>query len=158
MTVMPDVALAALFSPLSVPESESVIERLRLSGRQVALVRDTIELKESEAQIRAVANQPSMLVRMLAGVDPAAVSAWAELCPDEVVAGALGRYASELRYVKPELSGAELLRLGVVQGPEVGRMLDRLRDARLDGKLKSKEEEVSLVRDIMTHLETSLTK
>ena len=154
----PDVCFAALFSTLSGTDAEGVIHRLRLPERQAALARDTIELRESEAQIRAASGRPSELVRALAGVDPAAVSAWAELSSDKVVANALRQYVSDLRFVKPELSGAALLQMGAVEGPEIGRVLGRLRDARLDGTVVSKEEEVSLARDLLARSGVSLMK
>ena len=153
-----DVCFAVLFSTLSGADAEGVIHRLRLPERQAALARDTIELRESEAQIRAASGRPSELVRALAGVDPAAVSAWAELSSDKVVANALRQYVSDLRFVKPELSGTELLQMGAVEGPEVGQVLGRLRDARLDGTVVSKEEEVSLARDLLARSEASLMK
>ena len=154
----PDACFAALFSTLTGTDAESVIHRLRLPERQAALARDTIELRESEAQIRTASGRPSELARALAGVDPAAVSAWAELSSDKVVANALRHYVSDLRFVKPELSGTELLQMGAVEGPEVGRVLGRLRDARLDGTVVSKEEEVSLARDLLARSGVSLMK
>ena len=147
--VGPDECLAALFSPLSAVEGEGVIRRLRLSGRRAALSRDTIELRESEPQIRACAGTPSELARMLAGRELAAVSAWAALTADPLVAAALRRYAGELRLVKPELSGAALLDMGVREGPLVGEILARLRDARLDGAVNSRDEETALARALL---------
>lgn len=154
----PDVCFAALFGPLSGADAEGVIHRLRLPERQAALARDTIKLRESEAQIRAASGQPSELARALAGVEPATVSVWAELSSDKAVANALRHYVSDLRFVKPELSGTELLQMGAVEGPEVGRVLGRLRDARLDGTVVSKEEEVSLARDLLARSGVSLMK
>ena len=151
--VQPDHCLAALFSPLSALEAEWVIQRVGLSGRRAALARDTIELKQSEPQVRASAGRPSELARMLEGREPTAVSAWAELTADEGVAGALRRYATKLRFVKPELSGAALLGMGVAEGPMVGEILACLREARQDGTVKSKEEEMALARDCMARAE-----
>ena len=156
--VKPETCFPALFSPLSGTEAEGVIRRLSLPERQAALARDTIELRESEAQIRAASGRPSELVRVLAGVDPAAVSAWAELSSDEVVANALRQYVSDLRFVKPELSGVALLQMGAAEGPEIGRVLAGLRDARLDGRVVNREEEVSLARDLLARSGAGLTK
>ena len=142
----PDQCLAALFCPLGPSDTESVIQRFRLSGRRAALARDTIGLKESEPQVRAAARRPSELARILEGREPAAVSAWAELTSNEVVANALRFYAMELQFVKPKLSGATLLDMGAPQGPVVGEILDRLRDARLDGSVNSEDEEIALAQ------------
>ena len=53
----PDDWLASLFCPLSAVETDGLIRRLRLTGRRAALARDTIELKESEPQVRATAGR-----------------------------------------------------------------------------------------------------
>ena len=147
----PDECLVALFNPLSLLDTEDVIQRLRLSGRRAALARDTIGLKESEPQIRAAAGRPSELARILEGREPAAISAWAELTSDEVVANALRLYFAELQFVKPKLSGATLLDMGATEGPLVGEILARLRDARLDGAVNSENEEIALARALLAH-------
>ena len=143
-----DNCLAALFAPLSPDNAEQVIRRLRLSGRRAALSRDTIALRESEPQIRACANQPSALARLLAGRHPAAVAAWAALTPDPTVAAALQRYANELQYIKPHLDGAALLAIGIPQGPTIGEILSRLQDARLDGATQTAHDELALAQRI----------
>ena len=141
--------LAALFSPLTASEAEEVIQRLRLSGRRAAVGRDTIVIRELEPQVRATSAQPSQLSGMLDALEPAAVSAWAKLAGDPVVSAVLTRYADELRYVRPRLSGAALLEMGVPQGPEVGEILTRLRNARLDGEVTAEEDEKALVRGLL---------
>ena len=156
--VEPDFCLAALVSPLSDSEAEGVIQRLRLSGQRAALARDTIRLKQSEPRLKAGGVRPSQLARMLEGLEPAAVSAWAELTANEAVADALRRYATELRFVKPRLSGAALLGMGVTEGPMVGKILACLREARLDGTVKTEAEEMALALDCMARASTELTK
>ena len=145
----PEHCVAALFSPLSAPEAEAVIRRLNLTGRRAALARDTIALKQSEPEIRRKSGIPSELVRFLDDREPEAVSAWAELTLDEAVACALRRYSTELRFVRPEVSGLMLRELGYVPGPAVGETLGRLRDARLEGAVKSREEEIALARELL---------
>ena len=156
--VGPDECLAVMFSAFSKADGESVIRRLRLTGRQAAIARDTIRLKESEPQIRAAAVRASELVRLLEGRGPEAVSAWAGLTADPVVAEALRYYAGELRFVKPELSGAALVGMGVPQGPLVGDILARLRDARLDGEANSIDEEMAFARGLLTESEDGLAR
>ncbi len=140
--------LAALFSPLTESEAEKGIQRLGLRGQQAALARDTIGLRDSEPLILGSAGRPSELVRILEGRDEKAVLDWADLTRDEGVAEALRRYAEEWRFVRPEVSGVELLAMGVAQGPGVGKILEGLREARLDGRVKNKEEELALARHL----------
>jgi len=61
-------------------------------------------------------------------------------------ARAIRRYLTQLRHVRPLLDGADLLTLGAREGPVVGELLERLRAARLDGRVETRAEEESLVR------------
>ena len=147
--------LAALFSPLTAAEGERVMQRIRLSGRRAALARDTIMVREWEPEIRAAAGRPSDLAGMLSALEPGAVSAWAMLTDDPPVAAALQRYTGELRHVRPRLSGDALLAMGVPQGPMVGEILAKLRDARLDGLTDSRKSEEALVRELLCRPKTN---
>lgn len=53
----------------------------------------------------------------------------------------------ELRELKTEISGHDLLALGIRQGPSIGEILSKLRDAKLDGELRTPEEERGFVID-----------
>jgi hypothetical protein len=46
----------------------------------------------------------------------------------------------------PNLSGHQIVALGVKQGPKVGKMLERLLELKLQGKLSSPEDEIAYVR------------
>jgi tRNA nucleotidyltransferase (CCA-adding enzyme) len=56
-----------------------------------------------------------------------------------------------LRYVKPALGGDDLIAMGVPPGPRVKKILQRLREARLDGKVTSKKEEEEMVRRLVNN-------
>jgi tRNA nucleotidyltransferase (CCA-adding enzyme) len=85
----------------------------------------------------AEAKRPSQLRALLAGRPVEAV----------VIAGALGArrsaevleraqaWIAELRHVRLEIGGDDLLAAGVPEGPEVGRRLARTLDLKLDGEL-----------------------
>ena len=141
--------LAALFAPLSVHEADSVIERLRMAGRAAALARDTIVVRDMEPEIRREGCSPSNLVRMLSPLDAGAVAAWAKLTDNRAVASRLRRFLDELRFVKPALSGDELLAMDVPQGPLMGDILSGLRDARLEGRVNSEDEERALAKALL---------
>ena len=149
--------LAALFSHLSVEDGEAVINRLRLSGHVADLARDTMLLRDAEADVSKAAPRPSELYRALSVLDPAAVACRAKLACDPSLARVLQRYLDELRFVKPVLTGEGLLAMGVPQGPLVGRMLERIREARLDGFVASEEEERALAHKLLAqHQETGV--
>ena len=145
----PEDWLAAMFSQLTAGEGESVVERLRLSGHWAALARDTITIRDMEPTLLTAAGRPSRLVALLSSLELSAVSAWAKLTDDASVAALLRRYVEEFRFVRPVLSGYALLNLGARQGPEVGTILARLLEARLDGEVASQEQEIALAMEML---------
>jgi tRNA nucleotidyltransferase (CCA-adding enzyme) len=58
----------------------------------------------------------------------------------------LSQFITRYRGVRPLLNGEDLKVLGLAPGPVFRRALDALRDARLDGKVASREDEVAFVR------------
>jgi hypothetical protein len=56
---------------------------------------------------------------------------------------------NELQFVAPTLSGRDLLAMGVPDGPMVGRILRRLREAKLDRKVSTEAQERRLAQDIL---------
>jgi len=59
---------------------------------------------------------------------------------------AISEYITTLRHVKPLLTGKDLIAMGYKPGPLFGKILAALREARLDGKVVSRQDEVKLVR------------
>ncbi len=55
-------------------------------------------------------------------------------------------FLGKLRYIKPALTGNDLKSMGIAAGPRIKEILNLLHDARLDGKVKSKQGEERLVR------------
>ncbi|RKX60243.1 MAG: hypothetical protein DRP29_03040 [Thermodesulfobacteriota bacterium] len=63
------------------------------------------------------------------------------------------KFLKHYRKIKPELSGEDLIKLGVSSGPEIGRILKILRRYKIEKKLKSKEEEKNMVINILNKTE-----
>lgn len=59
-------------------------------------------------------------------------------------------YLTRLRGISPLLGGDALLALGLQPGPGFGRVKERLLQARLDGEVESREDELVLVRSLLT--------
>ncbi len=58
----------------------------------------------------------------------------------------ISHYFTHLRGVTPLLSGHDLLGMGLQPGPHFKKILEFLRDARLNGRVATREEEITLVR------------
>ena len=143
------VVWAAIFGQLRREEGEALIERLRLSGRWATIARDTIGLSDVEPLICADCLRPSELFELLSGFHSDAIAAWSALASHPAVVEASRRYMTELRYVKPQLSSADLLEMGVPQGPLLGKMLAELLAARFDGDIGSLEEEQTAAKKML---------
>jgi tRNA nucleotidyltransferase (CCA-adding enzyme) len=65
------------------------------------------------------------------------------------VAARLEAYIEARRRARPEIGGAELKALGLRPGPEFGRLLERVTAARLDGRVRSREDEMLMVKRLV---------
>lgn len=95
--------------------------------------------------------RPSQLVEFLDCFNSEAVNVLVIALAELDTRTRLNQYLDEFRYVRPSLDGKDLLELGVPKGPLVGRVLDALRDARLDGDVSSTDQETALARNFLTH-------
>jgi tRNA nucleotidyltransferase (CCA-adding enzyme) len=88
--------------------------------------------------------QPSEVVRQLDRLsEPAVVAAYVLR---EEARSILDRYLAEWRFVRPELTGDDLLALHLPPGPQYKRILWELRAGRLDGTLTDRAGELALVQ------------
>ena len=62
---------------------------------------------------------------------------------------ALSTYMTKLRYTKAELKGADLKKLGVEEGPFMGKALAVLLEGRLDGQIKNAEDEKEAIKRLL---------
>jgi tRNA nucleotidyltransferase (CCA-adding enzyme) len=75
---------------------------------------------------------------------------------EKAVRQRLELYHTELACVEPLLDGEELKRLGLPPGPLYGEILDQLRHARLDGKIRTLDEERALLQEMMANQSTRI--
>jgi len=146
---IPLVYLAGLTYPLSPEDAETVIHRLNMPKPWAQVVRDTAALRQREAELAGPSLPRSRLFSLVEGSCPEAVMAVSRVAGSPRVAGRLAEYLNELQFVAPTLSGRDLLAMGVPDGPMVGRILRRLREAKLDRKVSTEAQERRLAQDIL---------
>ncbi|MFQ5353444.1 MAG: CBS domain-containing protein [Thermodesulfobacteriota bacterium] len=66
---------------------------------------------------------------------------------DDNIKKAISLYITRLKGVRPDLTGADLLALGVPEGPDIGRVLAALLRKRLDEEVSNKEEEIAYIKE-----------
>ena len=102
-----------------------------------------------KTRLQALANpalNPSGIYRLLHGYSPSAITANSLAGDSNVACQHLEIFLSKLRYVKPALNGDDLIKMGIAPGPRIKEILNRLHEARLDGKVTSKQDEERLVK------------
>jgi tRNA nucleotidyltransferase (CCA-adding enzyme) len=93
--------------------------------------------------------RPSEVVVQLQPFPEASLWAWALAGLTPAIRRRIRLYLTKWRYVKPSLDGSALLRLGVPKGALVGEAMRMLQAARLDGRVRTREQEVAAVRRLL---------
>jgi tRNA nucleotidyltransferase (CCA-adding enzyme) len=139
--------LALLTYHLTGEQVEQLIERLKLSRTLAQTLWDTCKLKTEIKPLGAADLKPSRIYSMLHGYTPVAITATSLASDSPEVKGSIDRYLTRLRYVKTSLNGKDLKKMGLVSGPRISEILNRLRVARLDGEVSNRQEEERLASD-----------
>jgi len=137
--------LALLACRLSAEESEQLISYLRLPAKTAQTVRDAVSIKLRLELMADPGLAPSRVYSLLHGSSTTAVMANSLAADSPVAKEHIDLFLNKLRYVKTALNGEDLKRMGVPSGPRIKEILNRLREARLDGKVSSKKDEERLV-------------
>ena len=138
--------LGSMVQSVADGDMESVVERLNLNSDWARLVRDVAAVRGRLYELEDENVARSRVYRLLQGLHPHAVESYAMAATDTKVGDWLRLYLDELWHVRPLLDGDDLMALGVREGPEVGLLLTKLLDARLDGLVESVEDEEAMVR------------
>jgi tRNA nucleotidyltransferase (CCA-adding enzyme) len=121
---------------------ETVASRLNLEGSARRVL-------ETLAR-RAALPRPRTASAMAAWLDGLPVeTALAVAARRPALADDVLRYLREWRYVTPHLSGHDVLAMGCPRGPRVGRVLEALRAARLDGTALTVDDERALAAALL---------
>jgi len=93
--------------------------------------------------------KPSDCVNRLDAYPIAAVEAVYYVIPDKKIKGIFFNYLSEWRHIKPRTTGHDLKKRGIEPGPKYAEILRRLRAAWLDGEVKTEDEELRLLSNLI---------
>jgi tRNA nucleotidyltransferase (CCA-adding enzyme) len=137
-------ALLTLRLPSTV--HEELTARLGLRTETQQLMSGLALLNQALPQLRDPEQTPSQLVKLLEPIDPVAQALYLVVSSDSIVTTRMRRYYTDWQQMRPQLTGVDLQALDVPRGPAIGFLLQRLRAARLDGEIHSREEEEAIVR------------
>lgn len=114
-------------------------------GRGQSLV-DAATLRETAPSLMDPALKPSRVAGLLRGFSEASLNASFIFLHEPLVLERIAWYQKKGHRVRPGLNGNDLLAAGVPSGPCIRRLLDALRDNRLDGLIQSQEDEILFVK------------
>jgi len=127
-------------------EAQELLKRLKFPAGVAKSVLDTVRLKQEVGRLGSGDIKPSAVYELLHAYDNVAVEANLLAAESAQARRHLQLYLTKLRYVKTLLDGVDLAMLGIPVGPAIGEALSALKAARLDGKLRTRSDEVEFVR------------
>jgi tRNA nucleotidyltransferase (CCA-adding enzyme) len=151
------VYLAALFQGLNADIIRRVGSRLALAPRVIQQLSEALVAVEKACQRLRLGRhlRPSEVVEALRGLPLDMIPLLVAVCPGRDVHQYVQHYLTTWRHIRADLTGADLKRLGVPQGPRIGRLLARVLAAKLDGEVSSREAEEALVRATLQQMPSS---
>jgi len=150
------VYLLALSHGLRHEEFEEACRRLAIPGRMTARVFSQRRhvLGMLDALQRRIRRGPeirnSEIYDWFHGLPLEILLYLASAASQEAVKRYVSLYLTRLRLVRCSLDGADLKALGLMPGPDFGRIMDRLLAARLDGEVSSDDAERALAAELIT--------
>jgi len=140
------LALVALLFDQPRATAERCLRRLALAGVNAARL-DTATARSLARRVGAQASlRPSQAAEMLRSAPEAALlGAW--LCGGRRARGRIEWFLGQGRGARPLSSGDDVVAAGVPRGPRVAQALALLRDLRLDGRVRTKDDERAAVAD-----------
>ncbi len=142
----PDVYFALLCYRLTIVEAGQLVDYLKLTRKTTTIIEDTIRLKKVTKVLTESGISRSKVYNLLKEYSYAAITANRVATDSKPIKRGLTLYLNKLRYIKPALTGNDLIKLGIPPGPKMKEILQKLLEARLDGKVRSRSGEVGMVK------------
>jgi tRNA nucleotidyltransferase (CCA-adding enzyme) len=149
---LPSLYFCLLVYSFNEKNIEQFLTRLNISAKLSRAMRDTLRLKTSLPLLDKPALKPSEIYYLLREYEPVAIQANALASESTTAQHHLQLFLTKLRYVRTSLNGEELKRLSIPAGPEMGRVLQILHKAKLDGEVSTRADEKKLALSLSLKL------
>ncbi|MYC06352.1 MAG: CCA tRNA nucleotidyltransferase [Chloroflexi bacterium] len=147
----PALLLSILAYDLAVADKAAFIQRLRLPSRLAQIMTDTGLAKSRLRHDSSIdVFSRSEIYARLNTLHETAILGCSLREENGIVGRRLTLYQDELRHIKPVLNGDDLVALGVPQGPRIGELLHDLLEARLDGQVKTRQDEIDFIQSCLS--------
>ncbi len=143
------VYFAAMVEGCSRHTTEAICEKLELAPRHRAIFnRDRFEALDALYRIRRDMDmENSDLYRELSPFKTEMILFMMAAAKDEGIKKAIAHYYTQLRFVAPFVTGKDLKNMGLTPGPLYREILDAVLDAKLNGLVKTRDDELNFVRN-----------
>ncbi len=152
-TQMPSLYFCLLVYSLNQKDIEQFLVRLSVPAKLSRAMRDTLRLKTKLPLVDKPSLKPSQIYYLVTEYEPLAIQANAIAAEFPTARRSLQLFLTKLRYVKTALDGNELKKLGIAAGPEMGKTLQVLHKAKLDGEVSTRADEKKLALSLSPKLE-----
>ena len=143
--------MAIILYPLGEDDTEAVMEQLRVPQGEREVTRQTQTLRARQEALISNDQRPSQIYHLLADISDPARKVFTAATESWLARQRVAQFERKFRHVRSDLDGSDLRRMGIPPGPIYRTLLDRLRAARLDGEVKNREEEETLVGQLLSH-------
>ncbi len=127
--------------------ARGVIKRLKLAAKLKQNILSACQIWPKLPGMKGMV--PSEIVEVLDPVPPIALQAAYFSTTDEEIKHILNQFIKTWTRISPTITGNDLQRLGVPPGPQYKSILQRLRNARLDGEIDDNNGEMALLNDLL---------
>ena len=143
------IRLLLLLDDMSEAEVEEFCQRYRFSREERdSLIRGRLEAEKIVRKLGPPGSlAPSFIYHLLEPFSQEILLFAIAKTGEKMLERRIFHYLAKLKQVKVEIDGNDLKRLGYLPSPRFSQILQELKKARLDGRIKTKEEEIKYVRD-----------
>ena len=131
---------------LTQDEAEQVAKRFDGPEMWTKTIRGNPELADLVAVLDRSDIRRSEVAEILDSVPLQSIRAYIAAGPPLPRRDRLIEYIDKIRFERPEITGDDLIAAGIEEGPVIGQLIDIVRRARLDGQVKTKQEELDLAK------------
>jgi tRNA nucleotidyltransferase (CCA-adding enzyme) len=141
--------LALMIYRLTATETEQLIEYLRIPKAVTQILHDSATIKGKIEELTPNGLPPSRIYNLLHGYNTTALTANMLAVNDDTAEEHFELYLNVLKNVRTSLKGEDIKELGIKSGPKIKEVLNQLQDAKLDGLVSTRREEVAMVRGMV---------
>lgn len=138
--------LMTLFSGLKEVDAYAAIDRLSPPPKAKEMIIKAMYHKKMTLK-KLPANDPVFLYKLLSNIKLEIILFLMAVTKDRYIKKEISHYLTELRNIKTILKGEDLKKMGINPGPAYSKILRTLLEEKLRGRIKSREDEETYVRN-----------